>query len=82
MFFKFLLLSSSEIEYNLKHSFFFFSHFSELIVEDNKIVFESIDSSKMNIHSIPGNLFELFCQHFIFKYFNSAFLSDFQTFSK
>ena len=60
MFFLLFFLSSSEIEYDIKNSFFFFGYFFELIVENNIVIFQAVDTFKMNVHSIPSDLFQLF----------------------
>ena len=57
MFFELLFLCSSEIKNYIKCSFFFFSYFSELIVENHEIIFESIDRSEVDVHSVPSDKF-------------------------
>ena len=77
-----LLLSPPEIKDNLQHPPLVSSNSPELVVKDDKVILESVDGLQVNVHTIPGNLFELLGEDLALEYLNPAFFSDFGTLSK
>jgi hypothetical protein len=76
-FFLLSFLGSSEIENEFDFAFFLCGYFSDLVVVDNVVVFESIDGTEMDIHTMPGDVFEFFGLDFGDKDFLFALLDNF-----
>lgn len=75
-------MGSSEVKDNLKDSLFFFADFSDLIVEYDEVVFESVDCFEVNRHAIPSYLFEFLGDYLIFEYFDTTFFPYLKAFPK
>ncbi len=78
-FFLLSFLGCSEIENEFYFTFFLCGYFSDLVVVDNVVVFESIDGTEMDIHTMPGDVFEFFGLDLGNKDFLFALLDNFLT---
>lgn len=82
MLFLFFFLGSSQVKYNPQHPTLFLTDLSDLIIEHDIIIFQAVDSFKVDTHAIPCHLFELFGDDLVFQDFLATLFSNSQTFSK
>jgi hypothetical protein len=76
-FFFLSFLGCSEVENEFDFAFLLGGYFSDLVVVDNVVVFESVDGTEVDIHTMPGDVFEFFGLDLVNKDFLFALLDNF-----